>query len=229
MTGVNANGVCAFLHDGDGDEMNAVTEPERPVMLAMLDILQHATASTAQQVAAGELAAQGPFPFSYFIRIVGPQVADAPPASTYRLDANGLSKSTAGAQFSIVTNHSTEQGDEPPRMRAGGSYRRYARLHNVCIDPKTPIDANVAWAALRRVAPDYRSYMTLHAVVVRPEAGELQVCIAGVNEDGRLETATKRPITTLSLEELFAHPGSAKTTAEATSPPATPVARLDNR
>ena len=229
MTGVNANGVCAFLHDGDGDEMNAVTESERPVMLAMLDILQHTTASNAQQVAAGELAAQGPFPFSYFIRIVGPQVDDAPPASTYRLDANGLSKATAGTQFSIVTNHSTEQGDEPPRMRAGSSYRRYARLHNACIDPKATIDANAAWAALRKVAPDYRSYMALHAVVVRPEAGELQVCIAGVNEDGRLETATKRPITTLSLEELFAHPGGAETTAEATSSPATPVTRLDNR
>ena len=229
MTGINANGVCAFLHDGDGDEMTAVTEPERPLMLALLDILQQATGSTAQQVAARELAAQGPFPYSYFIRIVGPQIGDAPPATTYRLDANGVSKATGGEQFSIVTNHSTEQGDEPPRMRPGDSYRRYARLHKACIDPQTRIDANAAWAALREVAPDHQSFMALHAVVVRPEAGELQVCIAGVNEDGRLETATKRPITTLSLAQLFVHPKSAETVAEATSPLATPVARLDHR
>ena len=150
MTGINANGVCAFLHDGDGDEMTAVTESERPLMLALLDILQQATGSTAQQVAARELAAQGPFPYSYFIRIVGPQIGDAPPATTYRLDANGVSKATGGEQFSIVTNHSTEQGDEPPRMRPGDSYRRYARLHNACIDPQMPIDANAAWARTTR-------------------------------------------------------------------------------
>ena len=220
MTGINEHGVCAFLHDGDGAQMDAVLEPERPVMLAMLDILQQATPATAQQVAKRELEAQGPFPFSYMIRIVGSDDPASVPAQTWLLDANGVAAAKPGAALTITTNHTTACGDESPRLRRGDSYSRYALLHRACQSGTGTLDPAAAWTAIRQVAQDHRSFMTLHAIVLQPAAGAMQVCFAGPNDDGRLVNATKRPITTLRLADVF---GATPRDAEPTSAAAAPV------
>ncbi|MDP7030488.1 MAG: C45 family autoproteolytic acyltransferase/hydrolase [Phycisphaerales bacterium] len=206
MTGINEHGVCGFLHDGDGPRQSAVLEPERPVMFAIQDILSRAAAGTAQTVAAEELAAQGPFPFSYMIRIAGPRRRSGPPAVTWRLDADGTAAATAGDGLTITTNHTTTRGDEPPRLSADDSCRRYGRLYGCCNAPKTPIDAAAAWDAIVTVGQDHASFMTLHAVVAEPESGRWHVGVAHRDATGALRPATDRPPTLLSLDALFADP-----------------------
>ncbi|MCP4758191.1 MAG: hypothetical protein GY876_01845 [Planctomycetes bacterium] len=217
MTGINEHGVCTFLHDGNGPKMDAVLEPERPVMLAMLDILQQATPETAQQIAKRELEAQGPFPFSYMIRVVDGNTSSPAPAHTWHLDADGSRPAKPGRSLTVTTNHATTCGDEPPRLRAGDSYARYALLYKACESRRSPLDVQAVWQALGKVAQDHRSFMTLHALVAQPCLGELQVCFAGTDEHGRLQSATKRPITTLRLEDLFAT--KPLPTAEDSTPP----------
>ncbi len=206
MTGVNAHGVCGFLHDGDGPTQAAVLEPERPAMFAIRDLLSRATAGTAQTVAAEELAAQGSFPFSYMIRVAGPRHRAGPPAVTWHLNAEGAAPATAGDGLTITTNHTTDRGDAPPQLSADDSCRRYGRLYGHCHTPPAPLDAAAAWDALTAVGQDHRSFLTLHAIVVEPEARRCHVGVAYRDDRGRLRPATTRPPTTLSFETLFADP-----------------------
>ncbi|MDP7071043.1 MAG: C45 family autoproteolytic acyltransferase/hydrolase [Phycisphaerales bacterium] len=221
MTGINEHGVCAFLHDGDGPQMDAVLEPERPVMLAMLDILQQATPETAQEVARRELSSQGPFPFSYMVRVIDGNVSKDAPARTWHLGPDGTRPAKPGRSLTITTNHTTASGDEPPRLRVGDSYARYAMLHEACRPEQGLMDFDAAWKALALVEQDHRSFMTLHAIVVQPGSGAVQLCFAGTNERGQLRPAMNRPVTTLQLRDLFATKPPEATPTEATPPEAT--------
>jgi hypothetical protein len=209
MTGINEDGVCGFLHDGNGPEMDAVLEPERPVMLAIRDILERADAEDAFTAAAEEIGAQGPFPYSYMVRIVAPDDSDpsTPPAQVYRLDANGMSVNAAESDLAITTNHYLNTGNLAPRSLRSDSRRRYARIHDTCTQGSTPgtdfINDATAWSALRRVGADHMMFKTLHSVVIKPRTGEFQLSIAVMNEDGQLEPATARPPITLTRSLIF--------------------------
>jgi len=218
MTGINEHGVCGFLHDGDGPTQSAVLEPERPAMFAIRDLLDRASATTAQAVASEELSSQGSFPFSYMIRVAGPRHRGGPPAVTWHLNATGAAPATAGDGLTITTNHTTRRGDEPPRMSSSSSRRRYGRLYGHCHEPPSPIDAAAAWAALGAVGQQHRSFMTLHAVVVEPESRRCHVGVAHRDASRALRAATERHPTTLTFDSLFADPRPPK-----------PVAVVDDR
>ena len=212
MTGMNEDGVCGFLHDGNGDELDAVLEAERPVMMAIRDILERATPGNAYTVAAEEIERQGPFPYSYMVRIVAPRQDDAsiPPAHVYRLDANGMGINACESHMAITTNHYLNANNLAPTSLRGDSRRRYARIHDTCEQGTTPETAYIsdatAWSALRRVGADHMMFKTLHAVVIKPDSGEFQVSVAVMNEEGFIEAATERPPITLSHAQLFDAP-----------------------
>jgi len=212
MTGLSEDGVCGFLHDGNGDEMSMVLEPERPVMMAIRDILERATPEDAFVVAAEEVERQGPFPYSYMIRIVAPDDADpaSPPAKVYRLDAGGMGINASEPHMAITTNHYLHPGNLAPTSLRGDSRRRYARIHDTCEQGTPPESAYIsdetAWSALRRVGADHMMFKTLHAVVIKPESGELQVSVAVMDEDGHIEPATARAPLTLTHAQLFDAP-----------------------
>ncbi len=207
MTGINEDGVCGFLHDGDGDDMMSVLEPERPVMFAIRDILERATANDAFSIAEEELAAQGPFPQSYMIRIVRPASGEEA-ARVFRLDAEGHGQNDAAEGLAITTNHYITGDTAASPLPRGDSRRRYAKIARVCgdTDPDLPITCETAWEAIRRVAADHPRYKTLHAMVARPASGEIQICVAGRDADGTLKAATAHPPTIMTLNQLFDAP-----------------------
>jgi hypothetical protein len=212
MTGINEEGVCGFLHDGNGPEMDAVLEPERPIMFAIRDILEQASAGDALAVAAAELATQGPFPYSYLVRIITPDDSDTatPPACVYQIDAEGMGRNASDLGMAITTNHYTDATTLAPVAFRGDSNRRYARIHRTCQPRETADSALVtdatAWSALRRVAADHLLFKTLHAVVAKPKSGEFQVSVAVMNPNGRIEPATERKPATFTRAQLFDAP-----------------------
>ncbi len=207
MTGINEDGVCGFLHDGNGPEMDAVLEPERPVMFAIRDILERANSQDAFEVAQAELALQGPFPYSYMVRIITPRSdADAtPPARVYRLDSTGLGQNASQPNLAITTNHYLDSANLTPSSLRGDSAYRYSQIHQICHAWVTSriVTVGTAWAALRRVGADHLMMKTLHAVVIKPESGEFQVSVAVMDDTGHIECATNRPPVTLSRSQLF--------------------------
>jgi hypothetical protein len=207
MTGINEDGVCGFLHDGDGDDMMSVLEPERPVMFAIRDILERAAADDAFSIAEEELATQGPFPQSYMIRIVRPATGEEA-ARVYRLDAEGHGRNDAAEDLAITTNHYITGDTTASVLPRSDSHRRYAKIARICgdADSDSTVTCDTAWEAIRRVAADHQRFKTLHAMVARPVSGEVQICVARRDADGILRAATTHPPAIMTLNRLFDAP-----------------------
>ena len=209
MTGINEDGVCGFLHDGNGPEMNAVLEPERPVMFAIRDILEQADVANAFVTAEAELKKQCPFPYSYMVRIVAPRsdTNTAAPACVYRIDAEGFGRNAAEPNLAITTNHYLNANNLTPTAFLDNSTNRYGKIQSIChqdtnTDRGFVTDAT-AWAALRSVGADHLMMKTLHAVVIKPKSGEFQVSVAVMDKTGFISCATDRPPVTLTRAQLF--------------------------
>lgn len=198
FTGVNEDGVCAFMHDGDGPQLQTPSGKYTPLALALKNLLESAAPDQALSVAEKNLRAIAPYPFSYMARIVAPRQKDqsSPPARVFRVDAKGFGENSANGSMCLTTNHYLPALDG---VTGSGSAARYDRLARLTQSPMTP---ETTWQALLAVAAaDPRNTATLHSIVVYPEQRRLEVAFATTT--GAFTPAPMNKPVRVTFEELF--------------------------
>jgi len=200
FTGVNDAGVCAFMHDGTGDRLSRPAGRQTPVALVLKEMLEQASGAEAHTRTAALLTEIVPYPFSYLIRVVTPRRSDGnePPERVFRVDAGGLSENPIGRFACITTNHYLDSALAAPADADPWSLTRYEELSRRA---GSILSAGEAWSALDAVASANQRFPTLHALVVFPERGRLELAFAGW-EDG-VVPATRRPPVTIEFRDLF--------------------------
>lgn len=202
FTGINEDGVCAFMHDGTGNGIRPPTGRYTPAALVLAEMLETTSGIDAHTRTGTMLKKVTPYPFSYLIRIVTPRVQGrvTVPALVFRIDADGLSENPVGESGCITTNHYLS-GDRTPSERANEwSLTRYKELEGRISGDVT---GQAAWQALDAVASDNPGHPTLHALVVYPERRRLDLAFASW-DSGAAVPATRHSPTTIDFKELFA-------------------------
>jgi hypothetical protein len=205
-TGINEDGVCAFLHDGTGTQLAKPQKKYVPLAIALKDLMEETTPAQALTNAESSLQKAAPYPFSYLVRIIAPRVpgSDAPPARVFRVDGDGLSQNPLGnGGCSITTNHYLQSDLKPAVNAPTESTLRYDRLADRL---STVVDSKLAWEALRSVAlRGSNSAATLHSLVVFPELKVVEIAFASPGQSG-ITPATDNKPAVLTFEKLFARP-----------------------
>lgn len=198
FTGWNEDGVCAFMHDGDGPQLQTPLGRYTPLALTLKSLLESAPADKALSVAEKQLRDSAPYPFSYMARIVAPRQPKqtAPPARVFRIDAKGFGENPANGSLCLTTNHYLPPLDG---VTGSGSAARFDRLARITQSPMTP---ESTWQALLAVAAaDPRDTATLHSVVVYPEQRRVEVAFA-TNTGAFVPAPMNKPVR-LTFQELF--------------------------
>lgn len=200
FTGINADGVCAFMHDGTGRRIRKPSGQTIPVSLVLKDILEDATPKTAPSIAREKLSKNIPYPFSYLVRVVTPSLNGAikTPAHVYRVDGSGLSENPNDDNYCITTNHYLNDQRKPLTSANDWSTQRYNRIYKSLQKKINPISA---WQTLNKVSVSQKRQGTLHALVVLPDKREIHLGFAHWNN--RIISATKKPATKISFDQLF--------------------------
>lgn len=198
FTGWNEDGVCAFMHDGDGPQMQTPLGRYTPLALTLKSLLESAPVDQALSAAEKQLRDSAPYPFSYMARIIAPRQKSqgAPPARVFRIDARGFGENAANGRLCLTTNHYLPSLDG---VTGAGSAARYDRLARLTGAPMTP---ESTWQALMAVAAaDPRDVATLHSVVIYPEQRRLEVAFA-TNTGAFVPAPMNKPVR-LTFAELF--------------------------
>jgi hypothetical protein len=199
FTGINDQGVCAFMHDGTGGQERMPKGRYTPAAITLALLLERAGPADAHVEAEAALRRIVPYPFSYMIRVVAP-VDTGAPEHVFRIDAEGLSENPSGADFCITTNHYLRSPTEPLDRAHPWSLTRFGRLEERLTGTVTP---EAAWKALGAVAASESATSgTLHSVVVYPRLRKLDIAFAGAT-DGTIKPATAFYPTTLRFSRLF--------------------------
>jgi len=198
FTGINQDGVCAFLHDGDGPLMQSPSGKIKPLAFALTGLLETAEPNAALASAEKLLKGLTPYPFSYMVRIVTPRSGDGPPARVFHIDAGGFGENPVNGQACLTTNHYLpgKPGEESGTM---SRYKRLERLVN------GPVSSAKAWECLTAVAADQPDCVTLHALVVYPEKKKLEIAFATIGD--KLVPAPLNKPATLTFDQLFGPQG----------------------
>jgi hypothetical protein len=205
-TGLNEDGVCAFLHDGTGPHVNKPLKKYVPLAIGLKDFLEEVTPADAMTGAEASLHKIAPYPFSYLVRIIAPRVKgrDDAPARVFRVDGDGLSQNPLGDNgCSITTNHYLDQDLKPVPSAGTNSTFRYDRLAERV---NSLVDSKVAWEALKSVAVrSSRSEATQHSLVVYPELRVVEIAFASPGKDGFIPAPDNKPLV-LPFDKLFSRP-----------------------
>lgn len=194
FTGINEDGVCLFLHDGDGPRMSSAQGRQMILALSLKELAERASTADVQSLAVESLKKVSPYPFSYMVRVIGPRSGKDRPERVYRLDASGFGENQGGEFACITTNHYVG-GDGASN---GDSLNRYKTLERGL---KSPMTSEAAWKALADVAASHPRATTLHSLVVYPEQRRLEIAFAKL--DAPVVPAAKRKPTTLTFDVLF--------------------------
>lgn len=195
FTGLNEDGISAFLHDGDGPQLKSPNGRYTPLALALKDFAERATPADALDLAETVLRRVGPYPFSYMVRIAGPRAGhDKPPARVFRIDASGIGENEPGRSRCITTNHYVGGN----AVSQGGSADRYALIESALHGRVTP---DSAWNALAAVAAGDPGCTTLHSLVIYPELRRLDVAFARL--EGQPLPAPLNRRSSITFDQLF--------------------------
>ena len=200
FTGVNEHGVCAFMHDGTGPMVRRPDKKETPLAIVLKDLLEAATPADAQALAERRFGAIAPYPFSYFVRLVGPRVPGRVdvPVRIFRLDGDGLSENPPSGSMCITTNHYLASDLKPVPEAHEWSTARYDRIAEMLDGTVTP---ELAWRIQKSVANDSQGGPTLHTLVVYPEQRRLDLAMAFYKAE--IIAAPHRAPTTITFAQLF--------------------------
>lgn len=201
-TGLNEDGVCAFIHDGSGPISGDGFTSIKPLIPALTEHLETSSPKDAQSGVESMLKGRGKYPFSYMVRVVTPRVGNTAAERVFHIDASGVGENIAGSGVCITTNHYVDVGGKADATADRWSVSRYERLEKPV---KATVTSKGAWDALNAVAAEEGRAGTLHSLVVLPEARTLEVAFATI-ENGRLVSATKRARVAISFDELFYRP-----------------------
>jgi hypothetical protein len=195
ITGLNEDGVCAFIHDGNGPHIAAPTAAYVPLALALKDFAEGANRENGFEQAETILRAIAPYPFSYMARIVRPRApGEAAAERVFRLDADGLGVNEQRGENCITTNHYVGGPGEP----RGDSAARFSIIAETTAGTVSP---EVAWEALAAVAAHQPACTTLHSAVIYPELRRLEIAFAAIGQS--ITPAPKNRRASLSFDQLF--------------------------
>jgi len=199
VTGINEDGVCAFVHDGTGGRIRKPRGRYTPLGIVLKDLLESSGPKDVHQRAESMLKNIAPCPFSYMVRIITPRVSDgARPVRVFRIDPKGLGENAVGNGFCITTNHYINEGLTADAEASDWSRLRYRRLDKRIARPVTD---EKAWASLKAVAASGR-FPTLHSLVAYPERRELDIGFAKCKK-GTVRPAPKCKPKRNTFDQLF--------------------------
>ncbi len=199
FTGVNEDGVCAFMHDGTG---GGIRQPDRkriPLSLVIADTLEQTTPAMAAKDMQAAMKKLRSYPYSYMVRIATPRVDGHDPGYVLRIDKRGVGKNPANPSSCITTNHYLTGRGKPVPQASERSMARYKTLEERLSSTMT---REAAWAAQGAVASEHQEFPTLHTLIVYPEARMLDLAFAEW-KNGKVIPATKSEPTTIKFDDLF--------------------------
>jgi len=211
VTGINQDGVAAFLHVGSGKVALPLQPSSWPTATAARVILEDARGDdpkAAFALALDRLGYTSP-PAGFLTRLVLPKaIGDDSPSGLFEADSKKVVQATRG-DVCVVTNHF--QGRDDGTGASKDSADRHAavsRCIDGCIadgDHKVSIDEG--WQALRSVQRSAKSFGTLHSLVFRNEPWTFELRLAEIGDGQKLIAApdSKRRVA-LTRNELFARP-----------------------
>ncbi len=205
-SGLNARGVGAFLHVGNGAFGGGDDGLSRPLMAIARELVERcdsADAIATARTALRDARIRNPF----LLRVTTDGVAGAPTA-VFEIDPLAVGEQplpAAGAPpLLLTTNHFTTERTTFPAIP--DSKIRWCALEEhvkeALATGDSRLDADEAWRGLARVA-QHSGNVTLHSLVWRPRSGDLLLAVSEVH-DGRIAAATKQPARRLHLSELLA-------------------------
>ncbi len=193
VTGINRDGVAAFLHVGTG-QITMTPEPSSwPTAIAAREILRRSTGQPAEQVfaLAQELLGYTSPPAGYLTRIVLPvPPAHGSPAGLFETDSHKCLRATVDGPC-IVTNHFLGRHDG--RDASGDSLERaklvQAGVDGCLHDGDHQVSIAEGWQMLAAVQRGGGAkFGTLHSLVFRAEPWCFELRLAEVQE-GKLVAA----------------------------------------
>jgi hypothetical protein len=202
FTGINEDGVCTFLHDGNGQRPTQQGKDKvTPLPVVLKELLEGTTPEAAHRDAHAALKAAVPYPRSYMVRIVTPRVPGTVdvPERVFRIDGSPeLGENGRWEAMCLTTNHYVRgEGAAEPDPN-DDSIRRFDVLRERLAAAVTPAQA---WASLDAVAASGRDSPTLHALLVFPERRRLDLALAWWADE--VQPATRRKPTPISFDDLF--------------------------
>jgi hypothetical protein len=195
VTGVNEDGVCVFLHVGNGRRTLAPRKDSLPTATAARQILAGATVSNGFQLAAQLLAQTSP-PAGYLTRVVLPATPTAQPGPVrvFETDYREVHERSE-ERLCVVTNHFVVAGE--PDDAGPDSGGRYQKLTNCVLEYLGAEDRRVsppeAWQALARVQKSGRYFASLHSMVFRQDPWCFEVALGTVGANRRVQGAPGSP------------------------------------
>ena len=195
VTGVNSDGVCVFLHVGNGRRTLAPRKACLPTATAARQILEGATVTNGFQLARRLLAETSP-PASYLTRVVLPATPAGEPGPVRVFEADFREvQERKEERLCVVTNHFTTAGD--PAEAGPDSGGRYRKLTN-CLDEYLGaqdhrVSAAEAWQALARVQKSGRRFASLHSMVFRRTPWVFELGLGEMDAQRRVQGAPGSP------------------------------------
>ncbi len=191
VTGVNAAGVCVFLHVGNGRRTLTPRKGSLPTATAARLILEGAKVANGFQLARKVLAQTSP-PASYLTRVVLPTTPPGQPGPVRVFEADHRSVTERSEErLCVVTNHFVEAGDPDEVGRDSGG--RFQKLTNCLREYLGADDQQVSlgetWQALGRVEKSGRRFATLHSMVFRRQPWVFEVALGDVGAGSQIRGA----------------------------------------
>jgi len=199
FTGVNEDGVCAFMHDGTGGLIPTPDRKRIPLALVLADTLEQTTPGMAVKDVQAAMKRLRSYPFSYMVRLATPRVDGLDPGYVFRIDKKGIGSNPPNSNSCITTNHYLTGSDKPVPEANEWSLTRYKTLQQHLASTMT---RETAWAAQDAVASDHQGFPTLHTLIVYPESRMLDLAFAEW-KNGKVIPATKSEPTTIKFDDLF--------------------------
>lgn len=208
VTGVNRDGVAAFLHVGTGD-VTFTPEPESwPTAVAARQILQQVHGSSAAEFdRCRELLEYTSPPAGYITRVVLPRVpADGVPVGVFETDRNKVVAAPVRDPM-VTTNHFVGRSDGRAKSKDSSDRERSLAkgLQQCLTEGDRAVSPAESWQLLAGVDRGGRNaFGTLHALVFRAEPWFFELRVAELR-DGVLVPATRSSRRhVLSRDQLFA-------------------------
>jgi hypothetical protein len=189
VTGVNEDGLCAFLHVGTG-KITMTPEPESlPTAIAARTILEQCRASDGAKAYEKALAVLGDTspPAGYLTRVALPSTPPGDlPMAVFEADSRKVLRAPATCGC-VVTNHFLGRGDG--RAASKDSTDRQQSVQkgiDACLhDGDRLVSIEETWAMLALVQRGgKRAFGTLHSLVFRPEPWCFELRIAEAKPEG---------------------------------------------
>lgn len=206
VTGINSDGLAAYLHVGTG-KISRTPEPDSwPTAVAARAILAAAPAGAmaAGVARAKEMLEHTSPPAGFITRLVWPSVpAVGQPAAVFETDVRRCIQAEPTAGWCITTNHFATRTDGRPASADSRDREQKVREALEAASAQGRVTPAAAWQALRSVERGGQRFGTLHALVFRHEPWCFELAIAAVDGKECVPAPRVAQRYVLAREQLF--------------------------